>query len=57
MAATEGVDQGNCSLLLSWGRGGAGQRKKKGEGMRSRTALLQGASAREEGAIVAEGRS
>jgi hypothetical protein len=36
---------------------GAGQRKKKGEGMRSQTALLQGASAREEGAMVAEGRS
>jgi hypothetical protein len=35
---------------------GARQRKKKGEGMRSRTALLQGASARE-GAMVAEGRS
>jgi hypothetical protein len=34
-------------------RGSAGQRKKKGEGMRSRPVLLQGASAREEGAMVA----
>ena len=31
--------------------------EEEGEEMRSRTALLQGASAREEGAMVAEGRS
>jgi hypothetical protein len=35
-------------------RGSVGQRKKKGEGMRSRPVLLKGASAREEGAMVAE---
>jgi hypothetical protein len=33
--------------LLLWSREEERQRKKKGEGMRSRTVLLQGASARE----------